>query len=292
MPDSRSDSSFEYLVKELEHISKSISPEDEKEYIERAQSGDKEALEKLMISVLPQVFEMAKYFANLFQLKSDIIPDLVNEGNRGVLLAIKKFDFSKSNRLFSYAWYWAKDYMLKFIKNYLGEIKIPESAIKKLRKIRQEEEEYIRQHKRHPSDSELAQLVGLTEQEIRTLKAIPTSSVSIDTAFGTDEEDRKETWMDISEQNALPSPEKYYAEIKLNQLVKEIFSFLSKKEGEIIKLYFGFEDGKKHTLEDIGQRLGITKQRVQQLRDRALKRIKERYGNRILTIFQELYQED
>ncbi|MDD5573195.1 MAG: sigma-70 family RNA polymerase sigma factor [Candidatus Hydrothermia bacterium] len=107
-----------------------------------------------------------------------------------------------------------------------------------------------------------------------------------------DEEDEsKEALIDIIGQKALPSPEKYYAEIKMNQLIKEIFSFLSKKEAEIIKLSFGFEDGKKHTLEEIGNKLGISKQRVSQLRDRALKRLREKYGDRANELFKEHYQE-
>jgi len=286
----RSDSSFEYLLKEIEQISKEISPEEEREYIKRAKAGDKEAIEKLVVALLPQVFEMAKYFANIFQLGYDVVPDLVNEGNRGILVAIKKFDFSKSNRLFSYAWYWARDYMVKFLKNYLGDVKFPDSVVKKIRQIKRAERDYIIKANKNPTDEDIANEVGLSPHEVRALRALSLSSKSLDRAL--DEEDEsKEALIDIIGQKALPSPEKYYAEIKMNQLIKEIFSFLSKKEAEIIKLSFGFEDGKKHTLEEIGNKLGISKQRVSQLRDRALKRLREKYGDRANELFKELYQE-
>lgn len=286
----RSDSSFEYLLKEIEQISKEISPEEEREYITRAKAGDKEAIEKLVVALLPQVFEMAKYFANIFQLGYDVVPDLVNEGNRGILVAIKKFDFSKSNRLFSYAWYWARDYMVKFLKNYLGDVKFPDSVVKKIRQIKRAERDYIIKANKNPTDEDIANEVGLSPHEVRALRALSLSSKSLDRAL--DEEDEsKEALIDIIGQKALPSPEKYYAEIKMNQLIKEIFSFLSKKEAEIIKLSFGFEDGKKHTLEEIGNKLGISKQRVSQLRDRALKRLREKYGDRANELFKELYQE-
>lgn len=286
----RSDSSFEYLLKEIEQISKEISPEEEREYIKRAKAGDKEAIEKLVVALLPQVFEMAKYFANIFQLGYDVVPDLVNEGNRGILVAIKKFDFSKSNRLFSYAWYWARDYMVKFLKNYLGDVKFPDSVVKKIRQIKRAERDYIIKANKNPTDEDIANEVGLSPHEVRALRALSLSSKSLDRAL--DEEDEsKEALIDIIGQKALPSPEKYYAEIKMNQLIKEIFSFLSKKEAEIIKLSFGFEDGKKHTLEEIGNKLGISKQRVSQLRDRALKRLQEKYGDRANELFKELYQE-
>jgi len=286
----RSDSSFEYLLKEIEQISKEISPEEEREYIKRAKAGDKEAIEKLVVALLPQVFEMAKYFANIFQLGYDVVPDLVNEGNRGILVAIKKFDFSKSNRLFSYAWYWARDYMVKFLKNYLGDVKFPDSVVKKIRQIKRAERDYIIKANKNPTDEDIANEVGLSPHEVRALRALSLSSKSLDRAL--DEEDEsKEALIDIIGQKALPSPEKYYAEIKMNQLIKEIFSFLSKKEAEIIKLSFGFEDGKKHTLEEIGNKLGISKQRVSQLRDRALKRLREKYGDRANEFFKELYQE-
>jgi len=286
----RSNSSFEYLLKEIEQISKEISPEEEREYIKRAKAGDKEAIEKLVVALLPQVFEMAKYFANIFQLGYDVVPDLVNEGNRGILVAIKKFDFSKSNRLFSYAWYWARDYMVKFLKNYLGDVKFPDSVVKKIRQIKRAERDYIIKANKNPADEDIANEVGLSPHEVRALRALSLSSKSLDRAL--DEEDEsKEALIDIIGQKALPSPEKYYAEIKMNQLIKEIFSFLSKKEAEIIKLSFGFEDGKKHTLEEIGNKLGISKQRVSQLRDRALKRLREKYGDRANELFKELYQE-
>jgi len=286
----RSDSSFEYLLKEIEQISKEISPEEEREYIKRAKAGDKEAIEKLVVALLPQVFEMAKYFANIFQLGYDVVPDLVNEGNRGILVAIKKFDFSKSNRLFSYAWHWARDYMVKFLKNYLGDVKFPDSVVKKIRQIKRAERDYIIKANKNPTDEDIANEVGLSPHEVRALRALSLSSKSLDRAL--DEEDEsKEALIDIIGQKALPSPEKYYAEIKMNQLIKEIFSFLSKKEAEIIKLSFGFEDGKKHTLEEIGNKLGISKQRVSQLRDRALKRLREKYGDRANELFKELYQE-
>uniref|UniRef100_A0A7C2P081 Sigma-70 family RNA polymerase sigma factor n=1 Tax=candidate division WOR-3 bacterium TaxID=2052148 RepID=A0A7C2P081_UNCW3 len=286
------DSSFEYLLDDLEHISKGLTPEEEREYLKRAKAGDKEAIEKIVVACLPQVFEIAKYFAGVFQLGNDVIPDLVNEGNRGILTAIKKFDFSKSNRFFSYAWYWVRDYMIKFIRSYLGDIKFPEAVLKKLRKIRKAEAELTARNGKQPTDEELSEVLDLSPHEIRALRSIYLSSRSLDRGLETEEEESKEKLVDILEQKALPSPEKYYAEVKMHQLIKEIFSFLSKKEAEIIKLYFGFEDGKKHTLEEIGERLGISKQRVFQLRDRALKRLKDKFGDRIVNLFRELYQEE
>jgi|UniRef100_A0A7V3KNE2 RNA polymerase primary sigma factor len=288
----QSDSSFEYLLDELEHVSKSITPEEEREYLKRAKAGDKEAIEKIVVASLPQVFEIAKYFANVFQLGNDVIPDLVNEGNRGILTAIKKFDFSKSNRFFSYAWYWVRDYMMKFIRSYFGDVKFPEATLKKLRKIRKAEAELMAKNGKQPTDEELSEVLDISPHEIRALRAIYLTSKSLDRGFESEEEESKENLVDILEQKALPSPEKYYAEIKMQQLIKEIFGFLSKKEADIIKLYFGFEDGKKHTLEEIGEKLGISKQRVSQLRDRALKRLKEKFGDRIVGLFRELYQED
>ncbi|MDD5573196.1 MAG: sigma-70 domain-containing protein [Candidatus Hydrothermia bacterium] len=172
----RSDSSFEYLLKEIEQISKEISPEEEREYIKRAKAGDKEAIEKLVVALLPQVFEMAKYFANIFQLGYDVVPDLVNEGNRGILVAIKKFDFSKSNRLFSYAWYWARDYMVKFLKNYLGDVKFPDSVVKKIRQIKRAERDYIIKANKNPTDEDLANGVGLSPHEVRALRTLSQSS--------------------------------------------------------------------------------------------------------------------
>ncbi len=290
MTEKRSDSSFEYLFKEIEHVSRELSPETELEYIKRAKSGDKEAVEKLIVATLPQIFEMAKYLASVFQLGNDIIPDLVNEGNRGVLVAIKKFDPTKANRLYSYAWYWARDYMIKFLKSYLGDIKFPDSIIRKIRQIKRAEREYISREGKNPTDEDIADAVGLSSHEVRALRAVSLSPRSLDRAID-EEEDNKETLVDIVGQKALPSPEKYYAEVKMNQLVKEIFGFLSKKESEIIKLSFGFEDGKRYTLEEIGNKLGITKQRVSQLRDRALRRLREKYGDRANDIFKQLYEE-
>jgi len=287
-----SDSPLDILTNLVEEIKRNpiiLTQEEERELIERAKKGDKEAVEKIVANMLPQVFDRAKYLAGVFQISPDVIPDLVNEGNRGVLVAIKKFDFSKSNRFSSYAWYWIREYMMKFIKSYLGEVKFPETVLKKIRAIKKVERELMAKKGVSPTDEEIADRLSLNPNEVRALRSITTSvkSIESDTEEG---EEGKDYFIDIVGQNALPSPEKYYAEIKASQLIKEIFAFLSKKEAEILKMSFGFEDGKKYTLEEIGHELGITKQRVSQLRDRALKRLREKFGDRIIQVLSILSQ--
>ncbi|MEO0230455.1 MAG: sigma-70 family RNA polymerase sigma factor [candidate division WOR-3 bacterium] len=287
-----SDSSLEYLSQLIEEIKRNplaLTQEEEKDLLNRAKIGDREAIEKLVVQMLPQVYERAKYLAHLFQLGSDVIPDLVNEGNRGVLVAIKKYDFSKSARFSSYAWYWIREYMFKFLKNYMGEIKFPDAVLKKIRIIKKAEKEYIAKHGVNPNDEDIANLTGLSPHDVRALRSVVLTTKSIESEENEDES--RDFFMDIVNQQALPSPDKYYAQIKASQLINEIFAFLSKKEADILRLNFGFEDGKKYTLEEIGNKLGITKQRVSQLRDRALKRLKEKFGDRILNVLAELTQE-
>ncbi len=286
-----SDSSLEHLSQLIEELRRKpviLSPEEERETLEKAKEGDKESIEKIIVQMLPQVYERAKYFAHLFQLSHDIIPDLVNEGNRGVMIAIKKFDFSKATKFSSYAWYWIREYMIKFLKNYLGEIKFPDTVLKKIRMIKRAEKEYLTSYGQNPTDEDIANLTGLSSHDVRALRSIVLTQKNIERDESEDE--IKEFFLDVVDQQALPSPQTYYAQVKASQLIKEIFSYLSKKEAEILRLNFGFEDGKNYTLEEIGNRLGITKQRVSQLRDRALRRLREKFGDRIINVLSELNQ--
>jgi RNA polymerase primary sigma factor len=154
--------------------------------------------------------------------------------------------------------------------------------------IKRAEKEYLTSYGQNPTDEDIANLTGLSSHDVRALRSIVLTQKNIERDESEDE--IKEFFLDVVDQQALPSPQTYYAQVKASQLIKEIFSYLSKKEAEILRLNFGFEDGKNYTLEEIGNRLGITKQRVSQLRDRALRRLREKFGDRIINVLSELNQ--
>jgi len=130
-----------------------------------------------------------------------------------------------------------------------------------------------------PSIKELSDLTGMSPQEIQKTYSMFSGEVSLDRPIYEDNE--KRLLVDILGQTALPSPESYYAQKELHEVVEEALSTLSERERKILRLYFGLEDGTPKTLEEIGNMMGVSRERIRQLKDRALKKLKMRFGERL-----------
>jgi len=246
-----------------------LTPEEEKEYIKKAKEGDKTAIEKIILSNLRFVVEIASKYRGM----GVPIEDLINEGNIGLIKAIKYFDPKKGVKFLSYAIWWIRQSIMKALDERSQLIRIPSDQKTKLRKIKKAEMEYFQKYGELPTIEELSKITGLPKKEIEASYEIFHKELSLDRPFT---ESEKRTWEEMLEQKALPSPEEFYKKEYIKEKIKKSLEELDKKERDIISLYFGIEDDIPRSLEEIGKIMNLSKERVRQLKERALLKLKEK----------------
>lgn len=249
-----------------------LSIEEEKECIKRAKEGDKTAIEKLILSNLRFVVEIASKYRGM----GVPLEDLINEGNIGLIKAVKHFKPEKGVKFLSYAIWWIRQSIMKALDEHSQLIRIPSDQKTKIRKIKKAEKEYLQKYGEIPPIKVLSKITGIPEKEIEASYEIFQKEFSLDRPFT---ESEKRTWEEIIEQKALPSPEEYYKKEHIKEKIKKAIEELSEKEKQIILLYFGIEDDNPRSLEEIGEIIGISRERVRQLKERALLKLKEKLSS-------------
>lgn len=252
--------------------SPTLTSEEERELILRAQKGDKEAIEKLIYSHLKFVVSIARHY----QGYGVPLADLINEGNLGLLRALKRFDPNRKVRFLSYAIWWIRQAIMKALNEQSRLIKISGEQRAKMKKIREAQIDLLQEKGVEPTFEEIAEEIGLPLEEVKKSYHMITSEVSLDSPVYPDNE--KQTLVDIVNQDALPSPEEAYEEVELVERLKEAMKDLRPRDKLILEMYYGLDDGKPKTLEEIGKQLGISRERVRQLKERALKTLKQKHG--------------
>jgi RNA polymerase primary sigma factor len=263
--------SIEIYLKEISELP-FLSPEEEKELITRAKKGDREALEKLIYAHLRFVVNMAKHY----QGYGVPLADLINEGNLGLLKAVQRFDPERKVRFLSYAIWWVRQAIMKALNEQSRLIRISSERRAKLKRIRETEMDLLQQLGAEPTFEEIANELGLSVDEVKKAYDMVTTEVSLDSPIYPDNE--KRTLLDVLDQDALPSPEETYERTERIKKLGTIMQDLPPRDRKILTLYFGLEDGKPRTLEEIGKELGISRERVRQLKERALKTLRNKYG--------------
>ena len=269
-PFSIEEKSLEIYLKEIADIPP-LTPEEERELVKRAKRGDKEAIEKLIYAHLKAVVNMARHYHGY----GVPLGDLINEGNLGLLRALQRFDPKRNVRFLSYAIWWVRQAIMKALNEQSRLIRISSEQRTKLKRIREKERDMIQELGEEPTIEELAKELGIEPSEIKKAYRLITSEVSLDAPIFPGEE--KQTLLDILDQDALPSPEETYEKAERAKILKEIIKELPPRDQRILRLYFGLEDGKPRTLEEIGRELGISRERVRQLKARALKTLREKH---------------
>ncbi len=271
--------SLEIYLKEIGEIP-ILTEEEERELIKRAKAGDKEAREKLIYSHLRFVVSVAKKY----QGYGVPLGDLINEGNMGLLRALERFDPNRKVRFLSYAIWWIRQAIMKALNEQSRLIKISPESLSKLKKVKETESELMHKSGVTPTVEEVAQELNVTVDEVKAAQELAIKEISIDQPIYPDSD--KRTLVDVLDQNALPSPEKSYEERERHEKVMQALEILRPRDRYVIEQYFGLKDGRPRTLEDIGKELGISRERVRQLKDRALKQIRDKFGD-ILKDFAE-----
>ncbi|RKZ00978.1 MAG: hypothetical protein DRQ10_03035 [Candidatus Hydrothermota bacterium] len=263
--------SLEIYLKEIAELPQ-LTEEEERELIRRAQAGDKEAREKLIYSYLKFVVAVAKRY----QGYGVPLADLINEGNLGLLRALQRFDLNRKVRFLSYANWWIRQAIMKALHEQSRLIRVSPESRAKLKRVKEAESDLMQETGEEPTFEEIAKELGVSPEEVKKAYDIAIHEISIEQPVYRDSD--KVTLADILDQDALPSPEKAYEERERRDKIREALKILKPRDRRVLELYFGLRDGRPRTLEEIGREMGVSRERIRQLKDRALRQIRERFG--------------
>ncbi len=245
-----------------------ITPEREKELGARAQKGDEEAIQELARANLRFVISVAKKYQN----RGVSLTDLIQEGNVGLVTAARKFDPEQGVKFISYAVWWIRQAILASLANHGRAVRVPLNRASDLARIFREKERLKQEKGREPSTEELAEATDLTPELVESLQTLNAAEIRLDAPIG-DSEDSQLVERFITEEAA--EPELEVESRLLIEAITEALSTLEARDAKVLRLYFGLEGEREHTLEEIGNMLGVTRERIRQLRDRALRRLRE-----------------
>jgi RNA polymerase primary sigma factor len=245
-----------------------ITPDKEKELGARAQAGDEDAVQELARANLRFVISVAKKYQN----RGVSLTDLIQEGNVGLVTAARKFDPEQGVKFISYAVWWIRQAILAALANHGRSVRVPLNRASDLARIFREKERLKQELGREPSSEELGKATDLTPELVESLQTLNAAEIRLDAPIG-DSEDSQLVERFITEEAAEPEIE--VESRLLTEAVSEALSTLEARDARVLRLYFGLEGEREHTLEEIGNMLGVTRERIRQLRDRALRRLRE-----------------
>ncbi len=245
-----------------------ITPEQEKELGALAQRGDEEAVQALARANLRFVISVAKKYQN----RGLSLTDLIQEGNVGLVTAARKFDPEQGVKFISYAVWWIRQAILASLANHGRAVRVPLNRASDLARIFREKERLKQELGREPTTEELARATDLTPELVESLQTLNAAEIRLDAPIG-DSEDSQLVERFVMEEAAEPEVE--VEGRLLAEAVRSALTTLEARDAKVLRLYFGLEGEREHTLEEIGNMLGVTRERIRQLRDRALRRLRE-----------------
>ncbi|MCX6785322.1 MAG: RNA polymerase sigma factor RpoD [Candidatus Komeilibacteria bacterium] len=270
-----SSDSIQMYLREIGKVSL-LSGEEEVQLAKRKEKGDAEAKKKLVEANLRLVVSIAKKFTG----RSLSLLDLIQEGNIGLFRAVEKFDYRKGYKFSTYATWWIRQAITRALADQSRTIRIPVHMVETINRFQQAERRLIQDLGREPLPEEIAAEMSEDLDKIRQIIKISQETVSLETSVGEDDEDS--TLGDFIEDEKTITPDKVAALQLLKDHVKEIISELTPREQKILEMRFGLLDGVAHTLEEVGQEFGVTRERIRQIEAKALERIQHNVGMRKL----------
>jgi len=245
-----------------------ITPDREKELGALAQAGDEDAVQELARANLRFVISVAKKYQN----RGVSLTDLIQEGNVGLVTAARKFDPDQGVKFISYAVWWIRQAILASLANQGRAVRVPLNRASDLARIFREKERLKQELRREPTAEELSAATDLTPELVESLQTLNAAEIRLDAPIG-DSEDSQLVERFITEEAAEPEVE--VEGRLLSEAISEALETLEARDAKVLRLYFGLEGEREHTLEEIGNMLGVTRERIRQLRDRALRRLRE-----------------
>jgi len=267
------------LDKYLQEIGKVnlITADQEVALAQRIKNGDQAALEKLTKANLRFVVSVAKQYQN----QGLTLGDLINEGNLGLIKAAQRFDETRGFKFISYAVWWIRQSILQALAEQSRIVRLPLNRVGSLNKVAKAFAQLEQQYEREPSADEMAEVLEITVSEVINTMRISRKHVSIDAPFST-EESGNSCLYDILENNKEDNPDSKLMSDSLKNEVKRALASLSSRESDVIKLYFGLNGGHSMTLEEIGQQFSLTRERVRQIKEKAIRRLRHVTRSRTL----------
>jgi RNA polymerase primary sigma factor len=264
------DDSIQMYLREIGKVHL-LTGDEEVELAKRIGKGDIAARKRLTEANLRLVVSIAKKYMgrNLGLL------DLIQEGNLGLFRAVDKFDWRKGYKFSTYATWWIRQAITRALADQSRTIRIPVHMVETLNKYAQAERQLVQDLGREPLPEEIAAEMGIEVEKVYHLKKISQETISIDSPVGEDSEEVESSLGDFIVDEELPKPEDAAGRQILREYVQEILHDLDPREQKILKMRFGLEDGVTHTLEEVGEEFGVTRERIRQIEAKALERMKE-----------------
>lgn len=253
-----------------------LTPEQEAEMARRIRSGDQEALEILTKCNLRFVVSVAKQYQN----QGLSLSDLINEGNVGLMKAARRFDETKGFKFISYAVWWIRQSILQAIVEYSRIVRLPLNKVGSYNKVNEAFISFVQEFEREPTNDELAELLDMTPKEIANMLKGNSRHVSVDAPISG--EDGDSTMLDTISSDENMSPDMSLMEQSLKDEVQQGLSILSPREVEVLSAYYGLNGYKPLTLEEIGELYSLTRERVRQIKERAIRRLRKSYNRNSL----------
>ncbi len=267
------------LDKYLQEIGKEelITVEEEVELAQRIKKGDQAALEKLTRANLRFVVSVAKQYQN----QGLSLPDLINEGNLGLIKAAEKFDETRGFKFISYAVWWIRQSILQALAEQSRIVRLPLNQVGSLNKINKAFSKFEQEHERKPSPEELAEALDLPADKVADTLRVSGRHVSVDAPF-VDGEDN--SLLDVLVNNDSPSADRALIMESLAKEIHRALATLTERESDIIRLFFGI-GCQEMTLEEIGERFGLTRERVRQIKEKAIRRLRHTTRSKLLKTY-------
>ena len=256
-----------------------ITAEEEGELARRIRKGDQAALDKMTRANLRFVVSVAKQYQN----QGLSLSDLINEGNCGLIKAAKRFDETRGFKFISYAVWWIRQSILQAIVDHARIVRLPLNKVGSYSKLQDARIRFVQMYEREPNHQELADEMGVPVKEIRNMLRGSNKHLSIDAPIGGDE--GESTMLDVMRGEQDLESDTDVMKESLKEQVQHGLAMLSPREVDVISAYYGLNGHKSHTLEQIGVMFGLTRERVRQIKERALRRLRKSYHHEELRAY-------
>lgn len=256
-----------------------ITAEQEVELARRIKDGDNLALEKLTKANLRFVVSVAKQYQN----QGLSLPDLINEGNLGLIKAAQRFDETRGFKFISYAVWWIRQSILQALAEQSRIVRLPLNKIGTINKVRKTFNELEQKFEREPNEYELAQVMDMSIAEVKASMKNNKRHVSMDAPLSNDED--SSNMYDLMTSEDLPDPDKRLIHESLSEEINSTLKSIPIREAEVLRMFFGLNGNRQYSLEEIGDYFELTRERVRQIKEKAVRRLRVNGRSRILKTY-------